>query len=268
MLYFEDNTIQTKQDSNIKKSYAEILKNAKPKGMVKVINTESHQKSPKRVTSIKVGAFQVEDMNITKNRKLRKKSKHKATEKSVAQENEVEEMNDLDLTSIFSSFLKDERNVTARNPVSPPNLIVDSSSSLNHSDTKVLDKEAALLTSQDKGLLSVLESIQNMNDSLNSRNQVSAASEGRLSGYFCSDTVFNLRRKILTDTEIKILEKGLDFASVQRKLKEPELRSDFQEFFRRVRTKWHLWNEPTPDFSNVPYVKSKSEWSPQGSSCY
>ena len=108
----------------------------------------------------------------------------------------------------------------------------------------------------------MLESIQNMNDPLNSRKQVSVVSEGRLSGYFCSKTVFNLSRKIPTDTEIKILEKGLDFAPVQRKNNEPELRSDFEEFCRRVRTKWHFWNEPTPDFSNVPYVKSKSKWSP------
>ena len=37
---------------------------------------------------------------------LRKKSKQKFTEKS------VEDMNDLDLTSIFSSLLKDKKNVT------------------------------------------------------------------------------------------------------------------------------------------------------------
>ena len=159
--------------------------------------------------------------------------------------------------------------MTARNPISPPNVTVDSSSSLNHSNAQVLEEEATLLTSQDKEftsqdkeLLSVLESIQNMNDSLNSRNQVSEANEGRLSGYFCSETVFNLSRKILTDTEIKILEKGLDFARVQKKINEPELRSNFEEFCRGVRTKWHFRNEPTPDFSNVPYVKSKSKWSP------
>ena len=159
--------------------------------------------------------------------------------------------------------------MTARNPISPPNVTVDSSSSLNHSNAQVLEEEATLLssqdkefTSQDKELLSVLESIQNMNDSLNSKNQVSEANEGRLSGYFCSETVFNLSRKILTDTEIKILEKGLDFAPVQKKINEPELRSNFEEFCRRVRTKWHFRNEPTLDFSNVPYVKSKSKWSP------
>ena len=95
-------------------------------------------------------------------------------------------------------------------------------------------------TSQKKELLSVLGSIQKMNDSLNSRNSVPVTSKGRLSGYFCSETVFNLSRTILPDTEIKILEKGLDFALVQRKINEPELRCDFEEFQRRVRTKWHF----------------------------
>ena len=101
-----------------------------------------------------------------------------------------------------------------------------------------------------------------MNDSLDSSNKVSVTSEGRLSGYFFSETVFNLSRKVLTETEIKILEKGLHFAPIQRKINEPELRSDFEEFCRRVRVKWHFRNEPSPDFSNIPYVKSKSKWNP------
>ena len=37
--------------------------------------------------------------------------------------------------------------------------------------------------------------------------------ENRLCGYFCSETIFNLSHRVLTDTEIKVLEKGLDFAS-------------------------------------------------------
>lgn len=57
-----------------------------------------------------------------------------------------------------------------------------------------------------------------------------------MSGHFSSETVFNLSRKVLTDTDIKILEKGFDFAAVQRKIIRPELRSDYEEFCRRVRT--------------------------------
>ena len=42
---------------------------------------------------------------------------------------------------------------------------------------------------------------------------------GALSGSFVTDTAFNISRNVLADTEIKVLEKGLDFAPIQRKLK-------------------------------------------------
>ena len=44
-----------------------------------------------------------------------------------------------------------------------------------------------------------------------------------MKGYFCLYTVFNLSKKILIEEEIKVLEKGLDFAPIQRKVNEPEL---------------------------------------------
>ena len=56
----------------------------------------------------------------------------------------------------------------------------------------------------------------------------------------------------MTDTEIRILEKGLDFAPIQNKINEPELRTDFEELCRRMRTKWHFRNEATPEFSETP----------------
>ena len=48
-----------------------------------------------------------------------------------------------------------------------------------------------------------------------------------MKGYFCSDTIFNLNKKILTEDEIKVLGKALDFATIQTKVNEPELRVDF-----------------------------------------
>ena len=77
-----------------------------------------------------------------------------------------------------------------------------------------------------------------------------STTDNRLSGYFCSETVFNLSNWVLTDTKTKVLEKGLDFAPIQKKLNEPELRSDFNEFCRRMRLKWHFWDE-SEDFSEV-----------------
>ena len=52
----------------------------------------------------------------------------------------------------------------------------------------------------------------------------------RMKGYFCSNTIFNISNKVLTEDEIKGLEKVLDFAPIQRKVSEPELRQDFVNF--------------------------------------
>ena len=81
-------------------------------------------------------------------------------------------------------------------------------------------------------------------------------------GYFCSDTVFNLRNKVLTEEEIKVLEKGLDFDPIQRKVNEPELRQDFENFCRLMRIKWHFRNEPSDNFSERPTFLPKSSWKP------
>ena len=115
---------------------------------------------------------------------MHKKSEQKATEKGVAQKNEVEGMNHLDL-SRFSTLLIDEKNVAGQNPISPHNLIVHYWSSMNHSNAQVL--ESALFTT-------VLISIE----------------------------------------KLRLLKKSLDFAPVQGKINESELRSDFEDFCRRL----------------------------------
>ena len=90
-------------------------------------------------------------------------------------------------------------------------------------------------------------------------------SEGRICGYFCSDTVFNLSHRVITETEIKVLEKGLGYEPIQKKINELELRKDFSEFCRRKRNKWYFRNERTSLFSEVPRFKIKSSWrSPYG----
>ena len=56
---------------------------------------------------------------------------------------------------------------------------------------------------------------------------------------------------------IEVLKKGLDFAPIQRKINKPELRSDFGEFYRQMRIKWHFRNEPILDFSeNFHFILS------------
>ena len=61
--------------------------------------------------------------------------------------------------------------------------------------------------------------------------------EGRLTVSFCSKAVYNLSQRALSDIEIQVLEKGLDFSPVQRSLNESELQKDFEEFAKRMRIK-------------------------------
>ena len=77
-----------------------------------------------------------------------------------------------------------------------------------------------------------------------------------------AQTVFNLSNKVLTEGEIKVLEKGLYFAPIQRKVNEPELRKDFENFCRRMKIIWHFRNEPSDSFSERPAFSSKSSWKP------
>ena len=73
---------------------------------------------------------------------------------------------------------------------------------------------------------------------------VNVTSLGRLRGHFYSDNIFNFR--------YRVLEKRLDFALIQRKINETELREDFEEFYRRMRVKWNFWDEPTESISKKP----------------
>ena len=68
--------------------------------------------------------------------------------------------------------------------------------------------------------------------------------------------------KVLTDSEIKVFEKGLGYAPMQSKINELKLRNDFEEFCRKMRLKWYFPNEPTSEFSGTPSFTPKSSWKP------
>ena len=63
---------------------------------------------------------------------------------------------------------------------------------------------------------------------------------------------------ILSEMEIKVLRKGLDFPPIQNKINVPELK-DFQEFCGRMWIKWHVRNDVTPQFSEIPAITPKSK---------
>ena len=61
---------------------------------------------------------------------------------------------------------------------------------------------------------------------------------------------------------MKVLEKGFDFAPIQKTLNGPELKKDFEECSRRMRCKWNFRNEPTNNSSKTRAFRPKSGWKP------
>ena len=183
-------------------------------------------------------------MNVTDNRKARKRKNYadivKVTkaqplilENKSSHGNKKDGENQLDLEKINSLLIKDEKLNSSRIVTSPPKMISNTSIASNSSNSfsKVGDFET--FDTQDRELLDVLEELGNVEKAKG--HDVDVTRLSRLKGHFCSDTIFNLSHKVLSDAEIKVLEKGLDFAPIQRKIDEPELRDDFQELCRRMR---------------------------------
>ena len=90
--------------------------------------------------------------------------------------------------------------------------------------------------------------------------KVTVTDEGRLQGSLCSKTVFNLSQKVLSEIEIQIFEKGLDFPPIHKSINEPELRKDLEDFSMRVRIRWSFSDQPSEDFSDKPAFGPKSYW--------
>ena len=58
-------------------------------------------------------------------------------------------------------------------------------------------------------------------------------------------------------TEIKVLEKWLDFVFIQFKINEPKLRQDFNVFCSRMHLRWYFQNE-TQNFNETPAFSTKA----------
>ena len=231
--------------------------------------------------------------NVTDNRRYRKKASKtyaevvsgtpNATDSNVEMKdtktNEVphKDKEGINLTSIFENRLRDNSSIP-QETLSPPKICTDTSLSGNTSNVLCTSEN---LDNQDFEFLNILEDLLKSsdnfekpveraegktNDSIQNKTSI-ITDESRLSGYFCSETVFNLSNRVLSDAEIRVLEKGLDYAPIQRKINEPELRHDFNDFCRRMRLKWHFRDEPDT-FSETPAFRPKSTWvPPKGHPC-
>ena len=109
------------------------------------------------------------------------------------------------------------------------------------------------LTQGDESLLETLESLCD--------NNKDHSEEGRMKWSFVSDYVFNLSKKVFSQTEINVLEKGLGFSPTPSFFKEADLRSDFNELSRKMRCKWYFRNG-TQGSKEIHTFQSKSTWNP------
>ena len=82
----------------------------------------------------------------------------------------------------------------------------------------------------------------------------------KVQGSFCSKTVFNISQRVLSEIEVQVLKKGLDFAPIQKTKNEPELRKDFEDFSRRMRITWNFRDQSSEDFSDKPAFRRKCSW--------
>ena len=97
--------------------------------------------------------------------------------------------------------------------------VQNSSSSVNISEW--LDKDDnKVLKILHKFLNTLVEASRSTNEKRNlldtfahQKNNV-RITDNKLFGYYCSETIFNLSNRVLTDTEVKILEKSLNFAPI------------------------------------------------------
>ena len=70
-----------------------------------------------------------------------------------------------------------------------------------------------------------------------------------------------MSNRVLSDSKIRILGKELDYTPIQRKINEPELRHNLNDFCRSMRLKWYFHDEPDT-FSETPALRPKSTWVP------
>ena len=188
-------------------------------------NRKTREKYKQRLNSTKETVTTVKSNNVL----MEDKQQGDENRKSYAEVIKYKRINisndTVNLSEIYNQLLEDELNNTSKVEVSPPKVSTNLASSLNASDSVAVEDNHTILSSQDEEILSILEELQRKSPSKAFNN-----SNDRISGCFCSDTVFNLSKKVLTDIEIKVLEKGLDYAPIQNKINEPELRRDFEEF--------------------------------------
>ena len=112
----------------------------------------------------------------------------------------------INFSDLHWALLRDAKIKSSR-IVSPPKICVYTSASCNNSNQVKSINISAFLDSKDQDILKILEKLQSTGEdrsTLHNNISCNCVYESRIEEHFCSDAVFNLNRRILTETEIKV----------------------------------------------------------------
>ena len=126
----------------------------------------------------------------------------------ITREGKSTSLGNLNTRDIYLDLTNDESNNLSSTEITPPRLSTNSAKIQNSFNSLENSTSNSIgVTSQDRELISILDELQNISVTGPSNNTDST----RLAGYFCSEMIFSLSKKALSDAEVKVLEKGLDF---------------------------------------------------------
>ena len=74
--------------------------------------------------------------------------------------------------------------------------------------------------------------------------------------------VLNLSNRVLTESEIRVLDKGVNFVATPEKLDCYQIKNDLERLGRNIKLKMYYKSEPKPAFSEKPAFKVPSNWTP------
>ena len=92
-------------------------------------------------------------------------------------------------------------------------------------------------------------------------NNIATYKGERLEGKFVSSNVINFSRRNLSEAEISLLSKGLKFVPTANKIDRAKLKTELEEYGRKLRLMWHFRNDEKP-FSYEKF-RPKSTFNPR-----
>ena len=83
-----------------------------------------------------------------------------------------------------------------------------------------------------------------------------------MEGKFVSQNVFNLSDRVLTENEIKVLDKELNYVPTPEKLDRLQIKNDLEKLGRDIKLRMFYQNDLSPLFSEKPAFEVPSSWTP------